>query len=347
MEHPFEPNYTITNDLSNGFLGRTLLLKHNESSALFVCKMISKEFLGNQDMVKAFIEKIKHLQDLNLMFIVNYTEILETESTIYLIRPYFQSQTLSNFLQSPIKQHDVNIVALWKTIARSIMILHNNNISSLPIKPSNILIFNEKFISLTDMYEIKSNIRWSLETVDRKHLLFIPPEFFTDSAKLGPRSDTWSLGVLFAFMKGATLPWNCSNVFTMVKKITNGEIPTNLPEDCAPMVERMLQVSPENRPQIQDLIYDENLRTPKRRRQSEPLKSASTFDIPRHQAPSLPVMLSLSKFRTSPQLTAQTSESTILIRRRFYTKALPDSKNKPPIPRPVLKKPIRAVTSDL
>lgn len=347
MEHPFEPNFTIMNDLSNGFLGKTFLLKHNESSGMFVCKMISKEFLGNSDMVKAFIDKIKHLQDLNLTFIVNYTDILETETTIYLIRPYFNSQTLSSFLQSPDKQHDVNIVALWKTIARSIMILHNNNISSLPIKPSNILIFNEKFISLTDMYEIKSNIRWSLETIDRKHLLFIPPEFFTDSTKLGPRSDTWSLGVLFAYMKGATLPWNCSNVFTMVKKITNGELPTGLPEDCSANVERMLQVSPKNRPQIEDVIFDDNFRTPKKRRQSEPLKSSSTFDISRHTPPVLPVMLSLSKYRTSPQLTSQTSESTILIRRRYYTKTLSEPKSKPPLPRPILKKPIRAVTSDL
>lgn len=325
-QFPFEDEYIVQSELPSGFLGRTMLLKHQTTSGAFVCKMIKKEFLGTSEMVQHFINKVKGLQDLNLAFVVNYTKILETETTIFLIRPFFDSKTLSNIIEDSQCCKDMDLVALWKTIAKSIDILHSHGYSSLPIKPSNILIFNERFVTLTDMYEVKAGVRWALETMDYHQLMFLPPEFFEDPKLLGDKSDTWALGVLLTYMNGAKIPWQTRNIFTLVKRLTSLEMPADIPLQFSIVVEAMLVKNPSERPTIDQILNNQALSKIKARRRSDPDYSSpsSAIDVLNRKPPLLPllpIIQSHSQRTKAPMKCVPAAKMTsLVIRRRFLTK---------------------------
>ena len=329
---PYFENYTIQQELNSGFIGRTTLLRHKVTNKLYICKSWSLNFFSGTDCINSFLKRIEKVKKLNLPFVVSYNEIIKTEDSIYLIRPYIDCPTLNEHIQQNPNLDSTKAYLLWKIILKSVSILHQNDIYSLPIKLSNIFVYNERIVSIVDIYELRSDIHWVLQTMDPSQLLCLPPEFFDGSTPLTPSSDVWSLGVLLALISGATIPWYSKNIFNMIKKIQNPEIPLNLHPFFIPIIESIFKIDFNNRPTIESLLSNNLIPDfQRKRRKTDPVPTQpnSIAFLPQLKSPKQNILTRVQSNSPppDPNFHSPHSTSSYIIRRRFIPKSFPFPKN--------------------
>ena len=247
------PNFTIKEELNSGFHGKTILLIHNETKKVYLCKSFEKTLIGNENEVQNFLLRFKKLDELKLPYVVTYNQIIELKDSIHLIRPYIDCETLVDYIENNPNLDSRTILSLWRIIVECLNNLHNFGIYSLPLKPTNILIHEGKFITLIDIYEPKSDSN-VFHSVISSDFLFFAPEFFTKSHIMGRYSDIWSLGTLLCYMCKTHIPWNTKNIFSMIKKISTPLLPLITDNNLNIIVQSIFKIEPFERPSCKTLL---------------------------------------------------------------------------------------------
>lgn len=319
-------DYVIQSDLATGFLGATILIRHKASQVLMICKMFKKSFISGPEKMSTFRERIQNLKEINLPFVVPFIELLENDDDFFLIRPYIDCTSLSEFVHKTPYIPESNIFTLWNTLTQQFMQLHKKGIFPSAIKPNNIFIGPKNQIMLTDLYELTSDISWALQTPDPMQIAFLAPEFFTRAEQPSAYSDIWSLGLILAFLTTRQLLWSTKNIMGMIKQITQPLIKfPEMPVSIQPIVEAMLAFETQNRPTIDDILDQERLLkiTRRNRRSSVPIKPNSQSPFQRSAKnvlqPIAPIVMRPNSMRAHKTSTpeANTQSSSYTIRYRF------------------------------
>lgn len=275
---PIKKRYKIQQELANGFLGPTVLVEDKETKVAMICKVCEKAFIGGPEKLESFKNRIEILQQKNLPFVVPFTDIVESEDKLYLLRPFLNCPNLSESCQETrIQVGSSGMYEQWKKITKCVAAIHKEGIFPSSIKPNNIFVNNDGAILLTDLYELSSDITWALQTPDASQLAFLAPEFFTRAASPAAYSDVWSLGVILYFMVTGYLPYSTKNVFVMIKHISEREIPAaaNFPIEALLPFRAIMSREVNERPPAENLsdasklqMYRSNIR-----RSTDPIKS--------------------------------------------------------------------------
>ncbi|KAH0788144.1 CAMK family protein kinase [Histomonas meleagridis] len=242
-----------------------------------VCKLFRKEFIGKEQEINQFRQRVKAIKEACIPFVVPYTDILENDNCFYLLRPYLPYTSLSDVISNG-NFSDNTILSIWKLLVQCFVILHEKKITPNPIKPNNIFITPQNNIVVTDLYQPSINIAWAFGTPDPMQLAFLAPEYFNHSVIPGAHSDIWALGVLLAFMRMRCVPWPMNNVISMIRSITDNDyvisIPNDIHEDIRITIDSTVIQNHIKRPDIEYLGDTKILRQylQKERRRSSPAK---------------------------------------------------------------------------
>ncbi|OHT08388.1 CAMK family protein kinase [Tritrichomonas foetus] len=285
---PIQEKYVMTQELPTGFFGPTFLVhprtpEYQEDSPevindpnlpILVCKVCHKSFIGTQEKVQSFLQRIHKLNELKLPFIVPFTDIIETNDDIFLFRAYLDIGNLTDFSHVTPNISNDTLIHIWRLLAERFLVLNQNGIFPSSVKPSNIFIDTENSILITDLYELTSDVSWALQTPDPMHLAFLAPEFFDRNIEPSSYSDVWSLGVIIVFLKFRQLPWTTKNVCAMIKMITSGQLTIPLADesDVSNIIRTVLIHEANKRPPTDILCDFRRIRSmaKKERRQSIP-----------------------------------------------------------------------------
>lgn len=256
---PLPPQYIIQNEVPAGCLGHSAIISQVSTGKLLFCKSIKKESIGNEEKIQRFRERLDHIQAVKNPYVLSYSDIIENDEYILLIRPYIEEPPLIEaFAELNISSeenentnfafNDQQIFSFWKNICHCFQNMHSHHISPNFIKPQNIFIIKDSVIVVTDLYPPPADIDVMIHSPNVFTIGFLAPEFF-NQGRTGAFSDLWSLGVLFSFMLTRSLPWSSKNIFTMVQQINTCNIKFSKP--ISPIYEKiirsLLQLNPDKR----------------------------------------------------------------------------------------------------
>ena len=247
----FINNYTIKQELSRSEGIETFLVVRNYDQSLQVAKAFDKNKLNN---VEDFKRKLGHIKDLPLGFIERYFAYVEDDQKLLVLRNYVTEEAMTTAIHS-----SYNLNAIWRHIIQCYACLHENGISPSYVKLSNIFITRSMNVILTDVYPMQVIDFSPTSTPDTSKIMFLAPEYFTKEYPLSEKSDIWSLGALMLVSFGYSLPWSTHNLFVMMNKMKNFQIPDDVPSLLKDLILKMLVYEPSQRTNLSQLLHSKSM----------------------------------------------------------------------------------------
>lgn len=263
---PLPEGYSLIRHLGAGSMGSTLLLKDADGKRV-VCKEVLKERLGSKEKVQLFKERIESIKSLNNKYIVPFSGVIEDETRLLLMRAYLNDSNILTNAHKIKAMGNNKIIALWSTLARTLHTLHTHHLAPNLLRGSNLFLFNDSCIVITDLYPSMTDINIMVHNPDPMELGFLAPEFLTPGAPPTYKADNWSLGVILAFFVTGEFPYNTKNVFSVLQQINTATLQYSgeIPEEIDSIIKRLVKVNPDERAELSDIV-----------KMSAPLKSRMT-----------------------------------------------------------------------
>ena len=178
---------------------------------------------------------------------------------------YWDGGDLSLVIKKTKKKNNAYIEedVIWKIFAQLWLALKychyrsSNPILHRDIKPANVFIGNHDNVKLGDFglsKELESSSRYAETNVGTPY--YMSPEQINEE-KYNNKSDIWSLGCIIYETCALKPPFQAENYLTLAMKIKDGKItriPKQYSDDLQNIIRSMLNIDPDKRPSVQELI---------------------------------------------------------------------------------------------
>ena len=193
----------------------------------------------------------------------------------FIVMAYYEGLTLAEKIRrGPLSARES--VDIMMQLARGLGEAHECNIIHRDIKPSNVIITRQNVAKIVDfgLARVSSTANTTLSVGPVGTLAYMSPEQVR-SEPLDPRTDLWSLGVVFAETLSAQHPFHRDNMSAILLAILEQPPPVeNLPPPLAAIVLRALAKDRTHRyPSCKELLAD--LEAVRPQLAEEPVQSAS------------------------------------------------------------------------
>ena len=242
--------YTIIDQIGQGFSAHCFKVASEKyCDHPFVVKIIPKKHTSGPDQEPLFKREIAVLSEIDSPNVVKLYEYFEDSLNFYLILEYCPT-SLQLMLQCQSALDPRFIKQIFANIVHGLLVLHQNGIAHLDIKPHNILI---------DSYNRAKIIDFGFsEVVDSQKMYsrvcgtyaFMAPEMLK-SFKYDPfKADIWSLGITFYFIIRTEFPKRIISYEDFWNFIYED---TATMEEYGPIIRMCMQMNPNDRPTIAEL----------------------------------------------------------------------------------------------
>jgi len=249
-------DYNIISTTHQSSFGQSIMLKHKTNNKNYMCKVISRNQM-NQDDIDKFYRFLHKVKEFSAQYIVPFDTIIEEEGSIFLIRPFIDGISLKTYIERKLTQNPNVLYVFWKIINRVYHSLHQQGLFPNYIRPSNVFLGEFNKITITDLYLPPSDPCACFKQQNAFNYAFLSPEFFTKPESMSTASDIWSLGMLLFYMLTGEMPWgNISNILRMIPCIVefNQELLKNhkgIPPSILQILQSALRIDPAKRQTIE------------------------------------------------------------------------------------------------
>lgn len=253
--------------LGRGSTGRVRLAKNVHTGKLAAVKIVPKlnfKKLENPKYKNNDATKLPYgiEREIIIMKLIAHPNIMglydvwENKNDLYLILEYIEGGELFDYLIKRGKLLEFEAIGYFKQIIHGISYLHQFNICHRDLKPENLLLDFNKNIKIADfgMAALEVDRRLLETSCGSPH--YASPEIVAGKNYHGAPSDIWSCGIiLFALLTGH-LPFDDENIRKLLLKVQNGKfiMPNELTWEAKDLISRMLQVNPNDRIPIEDIL---------------------------------------------------------------------------------------------
>ena len=242
--------YTFEKLIGQGGFSRVFLVSSPKYDFKFCAKVMTKS-LQNDNL--SDIEFLLRLEHPNIVRIYDQFII---EPMVYCILEYCPNGSLHDNVQEGKMKKPDEIIFQMQQILLALDFVHSHNIAHRDIKPSNILI--DKY-GRPKLIDFGISLRIEPGELIREFSgskAYSPPEVILEQPHDPYKADIWSLGVTFYFLIITKLPWPKSPEKVMTTAIEQAQytLPKYTPPPFAKLIKSMLQVDPDDRPSIKNLL---------------------------------------------------------------------------------------------
>jgi len=276
-------------------LGKTL------GQGVFAKVRLGEDDLGRRYAVKEFDKKAHrseaHLKqverELNALRILDhpnicqFSEVLETQTRVFLVMEYVSGGELYEYIHKTGKLVELDAARLFYQICSAVQHCHNNNIAHRDLKPENILL-TEPDPTIAAKYTPRDGLEGRQAkivdlglanftgrdkygepmTKELKDAMFktqcgsphyAAPEVLLARDYKGRPVDIWSLGIILYAMLCARLPFHAATIPQLINKIVEGkyQIPDHVSSGAKNLIHNMLKIRPEERLDINKVMEHE------------------------------------------------------------------------------------------
>jgi serine/threonine protein kinase len=239
--------------LDVGTYGEVQLMQNMSNNKLYAMKVIRKSLANEVIPLKVLFREIMIHKTLIHPNIVRLVDHFEDTTRIYIILEFVEKGSLFDLIRRKIKLAETEACEILIQTCTGLNYLHEKEIIHRDIKPENILISKEDIVKICDF-------GWSTQGNSGKltfcgTLDYLSPEMI-NSEPHTTKMDVWALGILLYEMLHGSPPFRGKNPKEQYRLISSGNlnIGSHVSKSAAGLIRSILQVRPEARPSVQDVL---------------------------------------------------------------------------------------------
>jgi serine/threonine protein kinase len=236
-----------------------ILVRHIATHALFACKVVSRQYLTDENLFDRFEQEVRLLPSLNRPNVVRCEDVLFTPELIILVMEYCSQGDLFTHIVNEGMFSEGRARVIFQQIAEAVRFIHSKNIAHRDLKPDNVLIDKQFNAKLADFGLCHIAAAGQLLRTPCGSPLYAPPEILATQDYDGKAADIWSLGIMLYTMVTGTLPWSTENQVELFRQISQADIdvPAHLTPPLQGLLARMLERDPARRLTIGEVLDSE------------------------------------------------------------------------------------------
>lgn len=244
--------YQIVGFLGAGGMGSVYQGVHSKINRAAAIKVLAS---AGKDSTNArrFFNEARLQSSLQHSNIATLYDFQETAERLFIVMEYVDGETLENLIKRRYFSVE-DALKTFESICEAVAFIHGNDIIHRDIKPQNIKLTSTGKIKLLDFGIAKDSFSQGLTriggVIGTPH--YLAPEQLSGQ-KASPRSDIWSLGILFYEMLTGAEPFKGNTLFDLHQQITAGEYeePQKLNSavtlEVSQIIEKCLRKTPDER----------------------------------------------------------------------------------------------------
>ncbi|KAJ5092583.1 hypothetical protein NUU61_007453 [Penicillium alfredii] len=262
--------------LGKGATGRVRLAKHAITGNTAAIKIVSKKSAAmvQSESIAAMDRNVSNFAGANprpmpcgierevvIMKLIEHPNVIslydvwENRGELYLVLEYVEGGELFDYVSNNGPLPEEEAVRLFRQIIAGLGYCHRFNICHRDLKPENILLDGNHNVKLADfgMAALQPAGHWLNTSCGSPH--YAAPEIIYGRKYRGDRADMWSCGIILYALLTGYLPFDGGDLANTLKLVKKGDyiIPSELSDESADLIQRILQKRPEDRISMQDI----------------------------------------------------------------------------------------------
>ena len=143
-------NYKYIKNIGEGTFGKVKLAIHILTGEKVAIKILQKSLIKGEKQYERIQNEIKYLKLLNHPNIIKIYEVIENDSSFFIVMEYATGGELFNYIVLKEKLTENETSFFFYQILQGVRKIHEKKICHRDIKPENLLLFNKKIIKIID-----------------------------------------------------------------------------------------------------------------------------------------------------------------------------------------------------
>eukprot|EP00105_Crassostrea_gigas_P034289 XP_019918437.1 PREDICTED: MAP/microtubule affinity-regulating kinase 3-like [Crassostrea gigas] len=228
-------------------------------------KVVNKQAVAQEFVTKFLPRELEnHSQLQPHKNVVRVYESINTRDNVYIVMDYCPNGDLLDLINRHIGENQKGIGEeksrrLFGQLCSAVQHIHNAGVVHRDIKCENVLLDENGDLKLTDFgFSYHYDEKDTLLSTSCGSFAYTAPEVIRANGYNGFRSDIWSLGVILFAMVNGRLPFNDAQLVEMEEemKMQRLRFERNISFECMTLIRKLLQFSPQNRPNIGEVLRD-------------------------------------------------------------------------------------------
>ncbi|KAG6402052.1 hypothetical protein SASPL_138922 [Salvia splendens] len=233
--------YEVGRMLGQGSFAKVYYGRNLETGVGVAIKVIDKQKvmkIGLMNHIKREISVMNLVRHPNIMHL---EEVLATKTKIYFVMEYAKGGELFKKIAKCRRLKEETAKKYFQQLMGAVVFCHSRGVYHRDLKPENLLLDDDGNLKVSDF-----GLSAVAESKRQDGLLhttcgtpaYVAPEVITRKGYDGAKSDIWSCGVILFVMLAGHLPFYCTNLMDMYRKIAKGSY--KCPHWFSPQVRRLL-----------------------------------------------------------------------------------------------------------
>eukprot|EP00729_Bicosta_minor_P002963 gene2963-26851_t len=251
-------NYRIGKTIGKGNFAKVKLAVHVMTGVEVAIKIIDKLNL-NEDSLSKLWREVKIMKVMDHPNIVKLIEVIDTESTMYLVLEYAAGGEVFDYLVAHGRMKEKEARLKFRQILSAVEYCHARGCVHRDLKAENLLLDKDMNIKIADFgFANLYSAGTKLDTFCGSPP-YAAPELFQGKKYDGPEVDVWSLGVILYTLVSGSLPFDGSNLKELRERVLRGKyrIPFYMSTECEQLLKKFLFIVPSKRISLRNCMNEE------------------------------------------------------------------------------------------
>src|SRR5262249_34519539 len=248
--------FAIDRELGAGAMGAVYRARHHDSGKWVAIKVVAPGLASNEVVMQRFEREWEILKQLRHPNIVRLLATGRFSGTPFYAMEYVEGESLDRAMARRGRLSWEEVVRLGRPLCDALQHAHAKGIVHRDLKPSNVMILQDGTVKLTDFGIAKDLDRTAITEANCTvgTAAYMSPEQCRGERDLTPKSDLYSLGVMFYELLTGRKPFDADSAMEMFMQHVKGKferpgrLVLDVPVFLDTLVCQMLEKEPERRP---------------------------------------------------------------------------------------------------
>src|SRR5580765_3692714 len=259
LQQALGQEFTVGPLLGQGGFAAVFRARDNALNRDVAVKVLDVDLAPSPTVAERFLREAQTVARLEHPHIVPIYKVGRHEEVFYIIMRCIDGLSLGDLLERHQKLSIGDAARIARQVADALAYAHSHDIVHRDIKPDNVLLDKSGHVLVTDFGIAKAAQAATAAQLTTEGMIIGTPQYMSPEQasgdKVDGRSDIYSLGIVLYQMLSGEPPFDGdSSASILAKQLTQAPAPirrtrSDVPDELAFVLERMLQKNPARRPQ--------------------------------------------------------------------------------------------------